>query len=99
MLYDPEECCLEEVLAQVRDGVAMLDIAHEASPVSERVTVSIGAGVSPSGGLHSAQSLLELADEALQDVKRRGRNGMAIKNSIGPGAQGRVFKGPWKSSP
>lgn len=58
----------------LRDLIAALDIPHPASPFRQ-VTVSIGVTtvVPPRDG-SGAQELVRVADEALYDAKRQGRN-------------------------
>ena len=96
VLYDSQVSYVERLAGQIRDHVAMLDIAHDASPVSERVTVSIGMALSGATRPQSAQALLELADEALQEAKAEGGNRVVVKYRSA-GSQARVFQGPWPS--
>ncbi len=98
VLYDPEQRCVTNTIAHVRDNVAMLDIPHESSPTSERVTVSIGLAMSPPGSRHRTRLLLEAADQALQEAKSRGRDGLVVKDVSSAATEGRVFVGPWRSS-
>ena len=65
---------MHDFMERLRRSVEQLQIPHEASAVSEMVTVSIGycsttgvTGVEPTG-------LLQLADQALYRAKQRGRN-------------------------
>lgn len=96
VLYDPAREYVDKLAARVRDQVALLDIPHEASPTSMRVTVSIGVATSPPGGKDDPKTLLELADLALTEVKESGRNAVIAKDvSV---ERSRVLKGPWKSA-
>jgi diguanylate cyclase (GGDEF)-like protein/hemerythrin-like metal-binding protein/PAS domain S-box-containing protein len=62
------------IAERIRKAVEELSIAHVASPVSPWVTVSLGlVTVSPSG-LAAPEKVIELADKALYEAKRRGRN-------------------------
>ena len=96
VLYDPDLEYVDKLAARVRDQVALLDIPHEASPVSERLTVSIGVATSAAGGKDDPKDLLELADLALTEVTQRGRNAVVVKEAAAEGS--RVLKGPWESS-
>ena len=61
------------VAERVRQAVTDLGIAHEASDVSQVLTVSIGvATVVPAG--EEASRIVALADEALYAAKAAGRN-------------------------
>lgn len=64
------------VAERIRQRVAGLRIAVPGSPAGafvERLTVSIGGAVRPADGL-DLQSLLEVADAAMYEAKRAGRN-------------------------
>ncbi len=62
------------VARRMMESVAQLAIEHQASPVADTVTVSIGAASSFSDGKLSATSLLGRADKALYEAKKNGRN-------------------------
>lgn len=96
VLYDPDRACVEELGGRVRDRIALLDIPHEASPTSQRLTVSMGMAILAPGGKDDPKGLLELADRALNEAKQAGRNAVVVKDfSV---EDGRILKGPWKSS-
>ncbi len=73
--------CEDEVLrygAWACAQVAGLRLAHAASPVAPHVTISVGlCSLAPGTGDQPAR-LLELADRALYDAKRAGRNRAAL---------------------
>jgi len=97
VLFDPEQSYVEELFARIRDHVVLLDIPHETSPASERVSVSVGVAMAPPGVKLGAQELLELADAALAEVKGQGRNAVVVEDASRACAGDRVFRGPWPS--
>ncbi len=97
VLYDPGQAYVQPLAVRIRDRVAMLDIPHEASDTSERVTVSIGLAMAPPGERDDPKSLLELADSALTEVKQAGGNGVVARDSTAATA-GRVLRGPWQAA-
>lgn len=63
--------------------VAGLQLAHAASPVAPHVTISVGlCAMAPATG-DSALLQLELADRALYEAKRGGRNRAALSGTAG----------------
>jgi diguanylate cyclase (GGDEF)-like protein len=68
----------EKLLAEI----AQLGIAHTSSPVSDRVTLSIGiAGLLPTPQL-TAQSLLSATDIALYEAKKKGRAQIVVNPTL-----------------
>lgn len=66
----------------MRAKVEELCLEHASSPVSRRVTVSIGvSSVVPDSRL-DCSALLEAADKALYEAKRQGRNRVAVKHEV-----------------
>lgn len=64
-----------QVIAEkIRRAVEALGIPHSASTVGQHVTVSIGVACLDARMHCTAPELLELADRALYDAKRNGRN-------------------------
>jgi diguanylate cyclase (GGDEF)-like protein len=61
------------VAERLRRAVAGLSIAHAASPLGY-VTISIGAAATVPVDGDNAQDIVERADAALYEAKRRGRN-------------------------
>ena len=72
------------VAERVRSAVAAAAVPHPASPISDRVTVSIGVGsqIPPPIAPSSARMLIEEADRHLYSAKRRGRNQVSYQDEV-----------------
>jgi two-component system, chemotaxis family, response regulator WspR len=80
-----------QVVAEtVRKGVAALNLLHAASPVAPHVTLSVGSVTAGAESESSPGLLLELADAALYQSKREGRN----RTSAAPFRAGSVSRQP-----
>lgn len=62
----------QQVAARIQTRLQQAEIAHAASEVSHRVTVSIG--ITASDGSRSAEEVIAAADAALYRAKQQGRN-------------------------
>jgi diguanylate cyclase (GGDEF)-like protein len=62
------------VAEALRTGVEALDLRHEGSSTSDRVTISLGVASRVPSSDEAPQELLDAADQALYSAKRRGRN-------------------------
>jgi len=60
------------VANNIRDSVLELKIRHNQSPVSEHVTLSMG--IASTYQAFSPEALISIADHALYEAKKRGRN-------------------------
>ncbi|MCV2884467.1 GGDEF domain-containing protein [Aestuariibacter sp. AA17] len=71
---DPEGA--EHFAKRIKDGVFSVEIPHEHSPISNRISVSLGVVVHyfTHEDTISAQTLLKIADDALYKAKQNGRN-------------------------
>ncbi|MGF1479528.1 MAG: diguanylate cyclase domain-containing protein [Cyanophyceae cyanobacterium] len=67
------------VAEEIRSKVQQLKIEHAASQVSQYVSLSLGvASLIPRLEL-SSETIVSMADQALYEVKERGRNGVVLK--------------------
>jgi diguanylate cyclase (GGDEF)-like protein len=74
LLPETDESGALVVAKRMQDAVDRLAIPNETSPINQLVTVSIGVGVCrPKVGGDSA-ILVDIADKALYEAKRLGRN-------------------------
>ena len=64
----------EETARRIMDELAEAHIPHEASPVADHLTVSIGIASERRNIPREINALMERADEALYEVKRSGGN-------------------------
>jgi diguanylate cyclase (GGDEF)-like protein len=94
-LYDPERAYVEKFAADLREAVALLDIAHVAAPKGV-VGVSIGVALSPPEAYHDPDALLRLADQALQAAKGSGRDSVVLRSVLQPDGP-TVTTGPWRA--
>ena len=98
LLFDPEPNHVEALAARVRDQITLLDIPHETSQVSSRITVSIGIAMAGPNCQRSAEGILQVADEALYEAKETGRDRFVIKQADENSGETGVFRGPWSKS-
>ncbi len=73
LLPETEGAAARELAERLRQAVANLQLAHAASPVADRVTISLGvAAIKADEG--EFRDLMAAADAALYRAKRNGRN-------------------------
>ena len=63
-----------QVAEALRQSVSALQIAHDASPAAQHVTISIGVASRALNDARSASEFLRQADQALYQAKQSGRN-------------------------
>ncbi len=68
---------------ELRKGVEDLKIAHDASPSSEYLTISLGVAVVVPGVDQSPDVIINMADEQLYKAKGAGRNRVAAASNGG----------------
>ncbi|WP_421230399.1 membrane-associated sensor domain-containing protein [Aeromonas jandaei] len=76
LLPDADQQGAREVARRLQDGMASLQLEHQASDVASWVTVSQGIATLLPG--ESASQLLERADQALYRAKESGRNQFCV---------------------
>ncbi|HYM33834.1 MAG TPA: diguanylate cyclase, partial [Steroidobacteraceae bacterium] len=74
VLYNARRDYVEEVARRIRATMERLALKHPVSPISEHLTVSVGAACVVPLPERSQFGFIQLADEALYDAKGGGRN-------------------------
>jgi diguanylate cyclase (GGDEF)-like protein len=80
---------------RIHAAVRKMDLENRASPMGGRLTVSVGAGVSDAEFRIGAAALVDLADRALYEAKKRGRNQTCLRTPVsGPELVGGANSAP-----
>jgi diguanylate cyclase (GGDEF)-like protein len=69
---------VREIAEELRQSILALEIAHEDSPTTAVVSVSVGVSVVGPRLGRSHEGAVQLADEALYSAKRSGRNCVTV---------------------
>jgi diguanylate cyclase (GGDEF)-like protein len=75
------------VAERIHEAIAATGLENRASPLGEHLTVSVGVGVSDDEFTIGAAALVDLADRALYEAKRRGRNQTFLQVPPGTGPE------------
>lgn len=78
VLYGPTEAYLQTFAAQLRDSIKALGIPHPASPTTDRITVSVGAGFFQPEGRLPLELAIAQVDASLYAAKSEGRDRVSI---------------------
>jgi diguanylate cyclase (GGDEF)-like protein len=74
VLYNARRDYVEDISRRIQASMERLALRHPASPISQHLTVSIGAACVLPAPERSQYGFIQLADEALYDAKGAGRN-------------------------
>jgi diguanylate cyclase (GGDEF)-like protein len=74
VLYAPNEAYLNEFTHKLRRNIRDLNIPHPTSPTSDRITISVGAGLFHPNGNNNCEVAIAQVDEALYTAKGEGRD-------------------------
>ena len=81
VLYGPPEEYARTLPEQIRCDVLDLLIPHAGSSAAKHVTVSIGVALARAASKRSLNGAIQVADEALYQAKREGRNRVVFKDT------------------
>jgi diguanylate cyclase (GGDEF)-like protein len=81
VLYGPPREHAQALPEKIRLDVRDLGIPHEGSGVDNVVTVSVGVSMAAPGSGRSLAGTIQIADEALYEAKRAGRNRLVCKDA------------------
>jgi diguanylate cyclase (GGDEF)-like protein len=79
LLPETSETAALAVAERMHAAVYTMGILNDASPFDHRLTVSVGIGVTTPGPGMNQSGLMEIADQALYEAKRLGRNRICMK--------------------
>ena len=78
--FEKEIDGLRNVVSQIQQRVSGLNIPHAKSKTAQNVTVSIGIYISECGAMDNTGVMYNLADDALYEAKKNGRNCAVIRS-------------------
>ena len=70
----------KHIAEEIRVAIEDLQILHKASDVSDHITVSLGVATQIPTRHTKPHGLINLADEAMYEAKRKGRNQVIVAN-------------------
>ena len=75
----------QHIAASLQSAVAGLAIPHRKSPTAPHVTMSIGIATLRPGQVTTPQRMIDVADKALYEAKKSGRNRIVLEeDTLGP---------------
>ncbi|WP_248561125.1 GGDEF domain-containing protein [Niallia sp. NCCP-28] len=80
--FDLDAKLVEQLAESVRKAVFEMEIPHEYSPFSNRVTISIGVAIGDVAKEEDMEQLMKDADSALYESKSKGRNRVEYFNAV-----------------
>ena len=81
-VFDLDVKLIEQLAESVRNAVFEMEIPHEYSPCSNRVTISIGVAMGDVAKEEDMEQLMKDADSALYESKSKGRNRVEYFNAV-----------------
>ena len=78
LLYNVDAVAAENVAGQMRKAICAMGLEHRDSRLGQIVTISIGVAVVEPSPERRARGALQLADEALYQAKKMGRNRVEV---------------------
>jgi len=81
VLYGPPKEHAQTIPEQIRRAVMDLAIPHDGSTVDNVITVSVGVALSAPAAGRSLAGTIQIADEALYEAKRAGRNRLVYRDA------------------
>ena len=84
VLYGPPDDYARSLPEQIRCDVMDLMIPHAGSEAAKFVTVSVGVAFARAGSSRSLTGAIQIADEAMYQAKREGRNRVVFKDTNDP---------------
>ena len=78
LLPGADQTAAEAIARRIQAKVRHMGLPHPDSPLGDAVTISLGCATAWPAGDSGAETLLQRADNALYEAKRRGRNRLEV---------------------